>query len=110
GFVAGLDAFEIGQTSIMLGAGRQKLGDILDPKAGILLRKKTGSKVETGDVLAEILTDREEVLSEARERLRHAYRIANQPPEQRPLIHSFIDNEGVHPWISQPELPVKREK
>lgn len=100
GFVAGLDAFEVGQTSILLGAGRQKITDVLDPKAGILLRKKTGSRVEAGDVLAEILTDREDVLPEAKERLQHAYRISNRPPKPRPLIHSFIDETGVHPWVA----------
>jgi hypothetical protein len=57
--------------------------------------------VEAGDVLAEILTDREDVLSDTRERLKRAYRISNRPPEPRPLIHSFIDETGVHPWIAQ---------
>ncbi len=103
GFVGTLNAFEVGQSAILLGAGRKKLGDVLDPKAGILLRKKVGSKVEPGDVLAEILCDRDEDLPEARERLKAAYKITPLKPKPLPLIHCFIDKDGVHPWESTSE-------
>lgn len=100
GFVAGLNAFEVGQSAILLGAGRKKLGDILDPKAGILLRKKVGSRVGPGDILAEILTDREEDLAEARDRLKAAFQISSNRPKPLPLIRCLIDQSGVHAWES----------
>ncbi|MEX2189061.1 MAG: thymidine phosphorylase [Bacteroidota bacterium] len=98
GFVGELNAYEVGQSAILLGAGRKKLADVLDPKAGILLRKKVGNNVEPGDVLAEILCDRDEDLSEARGRLKAAFKITPHPPKPRPLIHCFIDQAGIHPW------------
>jgi thymidine phosphorylase len=70
----------------------------LDLKAGILLRRKIGHAVEAGEVLAEILTDRDEGLDEMRRRLNAAFRIGPAPLQPPPLIISFVDATGVHPW------------
>jgi pyrimidine-nucleoside phosphorylase len=96
GVVSAIDALEVGLVSIQLGAGRQKLDDPLDPKAGIVLHTKVGRTVEAGDVLAEVFTDREPVLPLVRERLRKAFIVGKKSPPARPLIHCFIDRNGVH--------------
>lgn len=98
GYVGAIDPVELGMTAIGLGAGRKTVDDVIDPKAGILLRKKVGDRVESGDVLATILTDREEVLEEARERTRKAFQISPQAPAPRPLILSLVDKSGERPW------------
>jgi len=41
GFISEIDSFELGLTSISLGAGREKIDDVIDMKAGILLRKRS---------------------------------------------------------------------
>ncbi|HEX9615606.1 MAG TPA: thymidine phosphorylase, partial [Bacteroidota bacterium] len=101
GFLSAIDALEVGFTSITLGAGRQKLDDAVDPKAGILLRKKVGNKVESGDVLAEIFTDRQDILTPAKNRLHTAFRITPHPPKPAPLILNMVDESGVHPWTGE---------
>jgi pyrimidine-nucleoside phosphorylase len=98
GFITALDPLELGLTGIMLGAGRQKVDDRIDPKAGILLRKKEGDRVEDHEVVATFFTDREDVIDAARSRIAKSFQIGITPSAQRPLIHSLIDKAGVHPW------------
>jgi pyrimidine-nucleoside phosphorylase len=99
GFVGEIDSLELGLTSITLGAGRERIEDIIDPKAGIVLSKKVGDSVEGGDTLAVLQTDREAILEPARERIRNAYRIQSSPPRTRPLILSYVEKGGVKTWM-----------
>lgn len=98
GFVTGIDALELGLVSIALGAGRGKVDDRVDPKAGILLKRKAGDHVGGGEAIAEILTDRTEALPDAAARVRAAFSIGDERPALRPLIHTVVDRSGVHPF------------
>lgn len=64
-----IDALEVGFVSVMLGAGRMKVGDRIDPKAGILLKKKIGDSVSRGETLAVLYADDKEVVESASHRL-----------------------------------------
>ncbi len=98
GYIASIDAREIGLVSCVLGAGRTKLGDKIDPKAGIALKVKVGDSVDVGDPLATLYTDKEGVIPESRDRLRTAFRVAEASPRPEPLIRALIDGEGVKEW------------
>jgi len=98
GFVAGIDSLELGLTAVTLGAGREKLGEQVDHKAGIALKKKVGDRVELGDTLAIIYTDREHALEPARKRIAGAYTITTSKPEAMKLIHTIVTKDGVQPW------------
>jgi pyrimidine-nucleoside phosphorylase len=98
GYIASIDALELGLTAIMLGAGREKLDDSIDHKAGIILKKKSGDRVEIGDTLAVLMTDRSDVLESARTRILNSFTITPRQPEQKKLIHSLIDAGGVRDW------------
>lgn len=52
GMVADIGAMEIGLAAMALGAGRKTLDDIIDPGAGIVLKKVVGDKVRKGEVIA----------------------------------------------------------
>jgi pyrimidine-nucleoside phosphorylase len=99
GYVAEIDPLELGLTSITLGAGRGRMEDLIDPKAGIVLSKKVGDTVNGGDTLATIHTDMEEVLEPARERIHRAFTIQPTPPRQKPLILSYVEKGGVKTWM-----------
>jgi pyrimidine-nucleoside phosphorylase len=101
GFVGGIDSFELGMTSISLGAGREKMDDIIDMKAGIVLKKKVGDPVDVGDSLAVFYTDRENVLGTARERISKAFKISPTQPERMPMILDIIDKNGAREWREQ---------
>lgn len=98
GYVNEINALEIGIVSVMLGAGRAKIDDVIDPKAGIVLRKKVGDKVESGEPLAIFYTDKDDIIKVAKERLLKAFKISSEKPELPKLIKTVIDDEGIRSW------------
>ena len=60
GYVKSLDALTIGVSSMKLGGGRETLDDVIDMSAGIMLNKKVGDKVEKGELLATLYTNKSE--------------------------------------------------
>ncbi|MCL7452743.1 MAG: thymidine phosphorylase [Anaerolineae bacterium] len=89
-YVAGLDAREIGLTSMLLGGGRAKKGDTIDHAVGVVLHAKVGARVEKGEPLLTIHADDEGKLSGAQQRLLAAYDWSDEPVEPAPLIHKVI--------------------
>lgn len=98
GDIDNIDALEIGFVGIMLGAGRMKVEDTIDPKAGIVLKKKVGDSVTAGETLAILYTDKQAVLEAAVHRVDKAFSIATEHSTSQPLISAFIDETGAHPW------------
>ncbi|MCX6133223.1 MAG: thymidine phosphorylase [Ignavibacteriales bacterium] len=99
GYVGEIDSLELGLTSITLGAGREQIDDVIDPKAGIVLSKKVGDRVDGGETLAVFHTDREAVLEQTRDRIRNAFHIQSAPPRLKPLILSYVEKGGVKTWM-----------
>lgn len=89
GYVESIIADEVGVAAMLLGAGRATKDDQLDFAAGITLEKKVGDKVEAGDVIAVLRSNKEDMTS-ALERMDHAYTIGATEPEARPLVHAVI--------------------
>lgn len=89
GYVESIIADEVGVAAMLLGAGRATKEDQLDFAAGITLEKKVGDKVEAGDVIAVLRSNKEDMTS-ALERMDHAYTIGATEPKARPLVHAVI--------------------
>ena len=53
-YVAGIAADEVGLASVHLGAGREKKGDPIDHRTGIVLHAKVGDRVERGQPYADV--------------------------------------------------------
>jgi pyrimidine-nucleoside phosphorylase len=98
GFIGEIDSFELGMTSISLGAGREKMDDLIDMKAGIVLKKKVGDAVDVGNSLAIFYTDREDVLTAARRRISKAFKVSPTQPERTPMIIDIVDKNGLRKW------------
>ncbi|MFN3345571.1 MAG: thymidine phosphorylase, partial [Chloroherpetonaceae bacterium] len=75
GYISDINALEVGLSAITLGAGRMKKEDAIEPKAGILFRKKVGDKVKKGEVIAEIFTDQKKALAPVCARLDKAIQV-----------------------------------
>ena len=95
GFVSAIDPLEIGLTALALGAGRSRVDEPIDPKAGIILKKKVGDAVEVGETLALFLTDRERAIPTSRPRLAKAFQIGPQKPQKNNLILAQVTAAGV---------------
>ncbi|MFQ6058374.1 MAG: pyrimidine-nucleoside phosphorylase [Anaerolineae bacterium] len=90
GYVAALDAMEVGLAAVELGAGRAVKGAPIDHAVGIVLHRKIGDYVEKGESLLAIHTNDRARLEAARERLLAAYEWSDVPVEPPPLIHQII--------------------
>jgi thymidine phosphorylase len=86
GFVSAIASEDIGLASNMIGAGRDKQDDVIDPAVGVILEVKVGEKVEAGAVLCRLYYTKEERLEEAAQLVEDAFRISTHPPEERELI------------------------
>ena len=86
GYVAGIEARQIGVAAMRLGAGRETITDSVDHAAGITLSAKVGTAVSRGDVLATLRFNDIRNVDEAAARVSGAFRIAAQPPAEGRLI------------------------
>ena len=77
GTINRLDAEEVGELAVFLGAGRIQKEDTIEPEVGIRLEKKTGDKVEKGDILAYIYSNSKDKAEQAVNKLREIYLITN---------------------------------
>jgi pyrimidine-nucleoside phosphorylase len=91
GFISTIACEQIGVASCVLGGGREKKEDSIDPAVGIVLHKKRGDRVVTGEPLCTIHYNSDARLDEARRLIELAYRIEAEPPRRvRPLVHGII--------------------
>ena len=86
GFVTMLDAGLIGRASVVLGGGRDKVDDTIDPGVGIMIRATVGDAVWPGDAILELRYRETARLDAALALLNQAIRVEPQPPPARPLI------------------------
>jgi pyrimidine-nucleoside phosphorylase/thymidine phosphorylase len=90
GFVSAIMAEDIGRASQMIGAGRARKEDVIDPAVGVILEVKMGEKVDAGSVLCRLYYTGEENLDEAADLVEDAFRISGARPEERELILEVV--------------------
>lgn len=93
GVVTHIDARAVGYAALAAGAGRRRKGERVDPAAGLRLLRREGDAVSHGEPLVRVMATSEERLADALDELRAAVTIADEPPEQRPLIHGIVGTE-----------------
>jgi pyrimidine-nucleoside phosphorylase/thymidine phosphorylase len=94
GYVAAVQCEQVGTACVILGGGRERKDDSVDPAVGIVLHKKVGDAVSAGEGLATIHYNAEASAGRARRLLEESYRIADAPAQKRPLIHRVIGKPG----------------
>lgn len=89
GYIQSFDTESIGISAMLLGAGRRTKEDIIDFSAGITLKKKIGDKVEVGDVLCILHTNKEN-WDDAFERAINSFIIDKDIPDLEKYIYDII--------------------
>ncbi|MBQ2672103.1 MAG: pyrimidine-nucleoside phosphorylase [Clostridia bacterium] len=95
GYISSIDAEKLGKASMVLGVGRLKKEDSIDYKAGIILSKKIGDKVEKGDVLAALYSSKTEKCKCAEEIIKESVVLSYEKVKAAPLIHAKVTDQGV---------------
>jgi pyrimidine-nucleoside phosphorylase len=96
GYLAAWQCEQVGTACVILGGGRERKEDAVDPAVGIVLHKKVGDSVSEGETLATIHYNSEARAASALQLLGKSFQIdAAHAPEKRPLIHAVIGDGGI---------------
>jgi len=91
GHVTAIACEQVGTACVVLGGGRERKEDSVDPAVGIVVHKKIGDKVSVGEPLCTIHCHSDAQGARARKLLEESYQIAAAPPAHTPaLVHRVI--------------------
>ncbi|MGA9497118.1 MAG: hypothetical protein WBV41_14760, partial [Terriglobales bacterium] len=91
GYGVSIASEQVGTACVVLGGGRERKEDSVDPAVGIVVHKKLGDKVAVGEALCTIHCHSDAQAARAKTLLEESYEIASVPPEhQVPLVHRVI--------------------
>ena len=91
GYVTSILCEQVGTACVILGGGRERKEDSVDPAVGIVVYKKTGDKVSVGEPLCTIHCHSDAQAARAQTLLEESYQIAAAPPAHKSsLVHRVI--------------------
>jgi thymidine phosphorylase len=91
GYVTSILCEQVGTACVILGGGRERKEDSVDPAVGIVVYKKTGDKVSVGEPLCTIHCHSDAQAARAKTLLEESYQIAAAPPAHKSsLVHRVI--------------------
>ena len=95
GYIASMQCEQIGTACVILGGGRERKEDSVDPSVGIILHKKVGDQVAAGEILATVHYNVADRAERARQMISASCEISDAPPSaQRRLVHQVIGKSG----------------
>lgn len=89
GYISKIDSYLLGKAAGLSGAGRETLESVIDPSAGIVLKKQYGDFAKKDEVIAEV-HGKQEKLDGISEFLSQAFAFSAELPPERPLIYKII--------------------
>ena len=93
GYLASMQCEQIGTACVILGGGRERKEDSVDPAVGIVLHKKVGDQISARDPIATIHYNSRDRAEQARRLIEISCHIEDAPPaSKRPLIHKVIEH------------------
>ncbi len=93
GHVAQVHARRVGETAVLLGAGREKKGDPIDHAVGIEVHVKVGDAVQPGAPLFTVHANDPARLEAAKQALQTAVRLSPEPVAPLPLFYGLVTGD-----------------
>ena len=95
GYIASMQCEHIGTACVILGGGRERKEDSVDPAVGIMLHKKVGDRIEAGEPIATVHYNEESRAERAKQLIVQSCEVAETAPShKRPLIRRVIGKAG----------------
>ncbi|MCH3961852.1 MAG: pyrimidine-nucleoside phosphorylase [Solobacterium sp.] len=95
GYVSSMDAEKIGTAAQLLGAGRAKKEDTIDPAVGLVMRVRCGYAVKKGSSLCTLYVNDDTYLKDAEELLHEAIEITPEKGEIKPMIYGTVTEKDI---------------
>jgi pyrimidine-nucleoside phosphorylase len=90
GYLASVNASEIGMAVVDLGGGREEIGAPIDHSVGVIVHYKVGDLVKKGTPLLTIHANDETKLAAARQRVLAAHSFSDTPARRLPLFYRRV--------------------
>ncbi|MBI3160754.1 MAG: thymidine phosphorylase [Chloroflexi bacterium] len=90
GWLKQVNARIVGETAVLLGAGRMAKGDPIDHAVGVVVHRKVGEKLSAGEALFTVHASDAERLAEAKTRLLAAHEFSDAQVESLPLFYGVV--------------------
>ena len=90
GYILSCNAESMGIAAMTLGAGRETKDSVIDFNAGIILHKKPGERVMSGDAIATLYTEKESALKKAHSLILNSITYSDTAPVRQTLIYEII--------------------
>jgi pyrimidine-nucleoside phosphorylase len=87
GYLNKINALGLGEVARVIGAGRLTKEDVIDPTVGLVLSKKTGDYVNTGDELLKVYLNEKDVKLDD---ILNCFNIEEEKAEEIPLIYEIL--------------------
>jgi pyrimidine-nucleoside phosphorylase len=94
GFITAIQCEQVGVASMMLGGGREKKEDTIDPGVGLIVEKRLGAPVKVGETLCTVRYNLDSRLPHSMGLLAKSFEIGPKPPHVLPLVRKVIGAEG----------------
>ena len=91
GYVESLEVEKIGYASMLLGAGRRKKEDVIDPSVGLKFYLNIGDKVKKGDLIGEIFYNDSRNLEESIRNLKESIKLSSQVIGKEKTVYQIVD-------------------
>ncbi len=95
GYIADIDALEVGRIAVILGAGRVRAEDRVDHSVGIEFLKKKGRKVRKGEPLAVVYAGSPSRGRRCARLLKTAIRLSARKPRLHRVIIGKVTSKGI---------------
>jgi pyrimidine-nucleoside phosphorylase len=95
GYITSMNAEKIGTAAQLLGAGRAKKEDTIDPAVGLVMKVRCGDQVKAGDAVCTLYVNDDRYLDDAKELLHEAVTITSEKGEIRPMIYGVVTEKDV---------------
>lgn len=92
GYVASIDARQVGLAILNLGAGRQRAEDNIDYGVGLTDVVAIGARVDSHRPVAQVRARDEEAAAATAQAVGRAYRLAAEKPAPRPVIRKILSD------------------
>ena len=90
GYVAKIEAEQIGHASMIMGGGRASKEDDIDLSVGIILRKKVGDFVKANEPIATVYANDSSLCENAKEEILDSYQFSDTKTQGKPMVIKTI--------------------
>lgn len=91
GYLSEINALQVGEAAMRLGAGRAKKGDPVDHAVGVVIHRKVGDFTQSGDPLFTIHANDQNKLATERESLLQAFHWSKTAVPPLPLFYGVVE-------------------